>query len=731
MAASKEHQIAYTVHKWSSYSGAYYPHNILEDRPHDQSSRWSSGNNFPPQFLILKLVRPAVVTSITFGKYERDHVCNLRKFKIYGGLNMEYMTELLTGGLKNDSLKETFTLKHELEGQKFPCKYIKIDPVMSWGTNFNFSIWHVALKGIDDAETIRPCVKWYQNYREREAIRLCLKHFRQKNYSDAFVSLQKKTRIALEHPILTELHEYLVKDGKYDSAERIIDQAASDGLFDSFIAQQEYEPKWVPIVPLNEDGAESTCRPGMRGGHQMCIDTENSVLYLLGGWNGIQDLADFWAFHCKTGKWECLSVDTERDHGPSARSCHKICFDTTRRCLYTLGRYLDSETRANSDLRSDFYRYDLNTGAWELISEDTAKEGGPQLVFDHQMIYDAVTESIIVFGGRILANTTMDDLEPHFSGLFSYHVPTNHWKIIRDDSCSRLSGEMKSRIGHSMLFHTEQRLLYIFAGQRRKEFLSDFLTYSLDTGEIRNLLDTADSKQVPAAGFTQRSTIDSELNEIYVLSGLSKDKDKREDTVRNSFWVYDIKRKKWSCVYRNENTGLHYWTKMQNVEPCPRFAHQLIYDPAHKTHYLFGGNPGESSLPKMRLDDFWMLKLQRPNLSHLVRRCKFFIRKHRYQELTQQDQIKALTYLQTEVSELVDHSDQGERREFESLTSTLFSSEVALSSSALSSDDEDFEDLNVPSHTYRKRTELFDKLATYFPEHMVQPKGNLVDLITL
>ena len=67
------------------------------------------------------------------------------------------------------------------------------------------------------------------------------------------------------------------------------------------------------ISPIFVDGAESTCRPGMRGGHQMCIDTENSVLYLLGGWNGIQDLADFWAFHCKTGKWECLSVDTERD----------------------------------------------------------------------------------------------------------------------------------------------------------------------------------------------------------------------------------------------------------------------------------------------------------------------------------------------------------------------------------------------------------------------------------
>ena len=45
----------------------------------------------------------------------------------------------------------------------------------------------------------------------------------------------------------------------------------------------------------------------------MCMDTESSILYLLGGWDGIQDLADFWAFHCNSGKWECLSTDTESD----------------------------------------------------------------------------------------------------------------------------------------------------------------------------------------------------------------------------------------------------------------------------------------------------------------------------------------------------------------------------------------------------------------------------------
>lgn len=62
-------------------------------------------------------------------------------------------------------------------------------------------------------------------YREQEAIRLCLKHFRQHNYTEAFESLQKKTRIALEHPMLTHLHERLVLRGDFDACEELIDKA--------------------------------------------------------------------------------------------------------------------------------------------------------------------------------------------------------------------------------------------------------------------------------------------------------------------------------------------------------------------------------------------------------------------------------------------------------------------------------------------------------------------------
>lgn len=154
--------------------------------------------------------------------------------------------------------------------------------------------------------------------------------------------------------------------------------------------------------------------------------------------------------------------------------------------------------------------------------------------------------------------------------------------------------------------------MYVFAGQRGKEYLSDLFTYEVDTHQIEyinlNEFGTKDSSHVPAAGYTQRATIDPELGEIYVLSvcvtrsltrdrlrisirtgttcfqGLSKDKDKRDDNVQNSFWVYNIQSGKWTCIYRNENAGEKYWSKMQDYEPCPRFAHQIVYDHTRKVN---------------------------------------------------------------------------------------------------------------------------------------------------
>lgn len=45
------------------------------------------------------------IDTITFGKYHKVHVCNLKEFKVYGGLTTSNMTELLhTGELPNKRL---------------------------------------------------------------------------------------------------------------------------------------------------------------------------------------------------------------------------------------------------------------------------------------------------------------------------------------------------------------------------------------------------------------------------------------------------------------------------------------------------------------------------------------------------------------------------------------------------------------------------------------------------
>ncbi|XP_035224067.1 muskelin-like isoform X2 [Stegodyphus dumicola] len=617
--------LKYCIHKYSSHSATFVPENILTDEPKDGTSRWSSESNNPPQFLILKLFNPAVVQVISFGKYEKSHVCNMKKFKVYGGLSDDSMIELLYSGLKNNNQTESFNLKHTAGENMFACRYIKIVPIQSWGPSFNFSIWHVQLKGIEDWNIVKSCVSWFSYYREREAIRLCLKHFRQHNYTEAFESLQKRTRVQLEDALLTKLHQCLVIDGDYISAEKLLIVAAEEGYLDHYLIQQTPKPKWVPLIP-SKSSENTSSRPGMRGGHQMCIDVYSEIIYLFGGWDGTTDLADLWSYHIPTGTWTCLSQDTSCEGGPSPRSCHKMCLDPERKKIFTLGRYLDSVMRASFYLNSDFYVYDIDSNQWTLITDDTEKMGGPSLVFDHQMCIDVEKNTIYVFGGRVVTSISPSSpetvcAEPVYCGLYSYHVPTNTWCKLRSDMSKRNPSddiskrnpndrEIKSRIGHSMLFHEKSRLLYIFAGQRNRarEYLNDFFAYNVDTNQITIICDGSDTEFPPLAS-TARATIDPELDEIHVLCGSNRDK--REEYVKDSFWVYDINHNKWSCIYQKCVKDQENATKTeQPSEPCPRFAHQLVYDHIRKIHYMFGGNPGKVHSPNMRLDDFWSLQGQ-------------------------------------------------------------------------------------------------------------------------
>lgn len=55
-------------------------------------------------------------------------------------------------------------------------------------------------------------------------------------------------------------------------------------------------------------------------------------------------------------------------------------------------------------IQGDFYRYSILDQTWHLLSNDTHAHGGPHLLYDHQMTFDLTTNSIYVFGGRVLTS---------------------------------------------------------------------------------------------------------------------------------------------------------------------------------------------------------------------------------------------------------------------------------------------------------------------------------------
>lgn len=458
----------------------------------------------------------------------------------------------------------------------------------------------------------------------------------------------------------------------------------ADGLMDGYLSNQDYKATWSLQETVNSEK-----RPGMRGGHQLIIDSANSVMYLYGGWDGFEDLSDLWSYSIKRNSWTLIHQRSEEKEGPSPRSCHKMVYDPCNSQIFTLGRYMDSSTRtkehikvpsctefdSNGILITPFFHF----AEWFLLvrhkNEDLAADlrrhessGWPKFDFRSSDVHRYLeTEYLRIrrshFGATIpwrsikWAIVLWTLLLPHRH----QHMDTNSSRLCSSNGIQSRSDEhqitchpldaIPSRtyaapstsidcfipfIIFSAFLLQRHRKLYIFGGQRNKEYTTDFISYDVDTQNVA-VVNTENMKSeknnVPQSGFTQRATIDCERDEIYVLSvssavnqsidrmnvhvfvrfpqSLSKDKERREINL-NSFWMYSLKTNQWSCIYKTDHSNDCY-SKVQSTctEPCPRYAHQLVYDWINKVHYLFGGNPGRNLTPQLRLDDFWILHLKK------------------------------------------------------------------------------------------------------------------------
>ena len=296
----------YEIHETSGNSASYFAENIKYHQPTDQASRWSSVANDQNQFLILKLDQLALLESISFGKFHKGthtlslslnfsiillivyiniktnncinitfffyfkflvHVCNLKEFKVYAGPTLDNLHLILHTGLNNDTTPESFPPDYTLSTSKsnlnlpFPVMFLKIVPLAAWGSNFNFSIWYIELRGwvdndnVDDGVNgvngglVQAALEEYTQANVIETTRLILKFLRQHGHQEAFQSLQQRTGIQLEAPLVTQLHQ-LVTQNHLDEAENLLLKVYTSNpeIFDQYLHENvPYQAHWTQL----------------------------------------------------------------------------------------------------------------------------------------------------------------------------------------------------------------------------------------------------------------------------------------------------------------------------------------------------------------------------------------------------------------------------------------------------------------------------------------------------
>lgn len=594
--------IDYEIFDYSSQASSYHPENIKVDDPQDPNSRWSTVTNDHRQFIILK-VEESVVGTITFGKFSKIHVCNVKEMKISVSYDNKEYVEVFYGGLRNDTESETFTLSTTIKGKMLVTRFVKIEPLAAWGMNFNYSIWYVGLKGLLE---VRELVERLREMEKKEILRISLRNLRRLGYHKEIEGI----RVEEYSPLLNRVKELLEKKAFEECEEFIL--SLDDSVFDKFVEKSGYLCKW-------EEVEKKGAWPCERGGHQMV--SQGGRIFLYGGWNGIEELEDFWVYDGE--RWECLV--SEEDGGPGKRSCHKMTTDGRR--IFLLGKYVSSVN--TQPVENEVWAWE---GRWSLLR---SKEKIPSNTYDHSVSFGNGT--IYSFGGKqtddeeTYGGLYRVDVQPECSGSFP-----SRWEVVREDS-SQPEGTpiLRGRLGHSMVFIPEGFLpgcrfnnsLVIVGGQRGKENFKEIQFYALDTDTV---YETIPFPLRTEGRVIQRSILYNE--DILLLFTYGKEKDSKLDTF--SLFSFSLRYEKWT-----EITLSHH--------PLPRSAHQFILNGS--SFYLFGGNVLDK-----RQNDLWRLSLRKPSREDVRTLALSYLKKYKFLDLLDRKREKeAVEYLRKSLRPLL------------------------------------------------------------------------------
>merc|ERR1719506_1972107 len=309
------------------------------------------------------------------------------------------------------------------------------------------------------------------------------------------------------------------------------------------------------------------------------------ALYIFGGYDGQNRVADFHKFDFNTGTWTLLPNQTVK---PSARDRHVAVAHSN--CIYVFGGY-DGSNRIN-----DLWQYDTDMERWAIV-EGSGQAPTPR----HSHSGVEHSRSLYIFAGYD---------GNYRSDLHEFHLGRQKWSLVP----AKGHGP-KARYRTSAVVHHNRML--VFGGHDGAKHLNDFYELNFDTLNWSAVEPSPMSKVLPPT--PRDSHIAVIHGESMFLFGGSI------GTARNDLYEFRLDTCTWNEFRPDARGGAR--------TPCPRFCHTgCVYK---SSLYVFGGYDGQN-----RLNDFRRFKLDDEVVhveippSSLIPDLRTFLNDRRFSDVT-------------------------------------------------------------------------------------------------
>lgn len=234
-------------------------------------------------------------------------------------------------------------------------------------------------------------------------------------------------------------------------------------------------------------------------------------------------------------------IYSQTANNPCPRNQPVTAYHTKEAKVFLFGGFCStSKTRLN-----DLWKFDGKR--WEQVESGKA----PESRSGHAMVYDPLTESLVIFGGKNNEGVLLNDLWA-WDGV--------SWKLLSDTGPA-------PRQSHRMAVDNENGDVFLFGGSNaEKQSLNDFWVYK--DGNWTML----DIENPPLPRLQHTLVYDQHREKIILFGGF--DRTEQGKTVYGDTWEWSLK---------------EGWNLKDQSDDMARDHHAMVYDLEAKNTILFGG----------------------------------------------------------------------------------------------------------------------------------------------